>query len=260
MTTSNPFAALVAQQRAAAEAPAPTVAAVAAPPVGDNPFSGLHQPPPFADVPPNDILTVTDSEVVEEVASATDAIEADNTPAPVTEEEAPTVVAAETEDPKPKRRVGRPRKVKPEADSTPSSDSSDLTAAAVAVSLPADKAWVELTSRAAAYKTEQETASARLVALQSRAEENRKNIITVEHRLGELTAMLETLQEQQETIELGTEDAATELKDTEKRLTDANIALSKVSAYILSLTDNQPGLIGEVRVTVLDGTASIDQA
>lgn len=262
MSENNPFAALVARQSAQATAVAEPPAVAASPPPGDSPFDALKQPPPFAPAPAvhPSVLNPAEPPLVfppaaPESPASTEVLPEANADV---SSDTPDVVDSPAEEPKPKRRPGRPRKPKPEGEAE--DPASELPAAALAVSLPADKAWVELSKRVERDKSKQEDAGATLVRLQDHAADNRANILRVEHEISELTETLGRLKGQQESLESDTASAAAELKSVELRITEANIALTKVRNYILALTDNQSGLIGEVRVTVSGDNAVIEPA
>lgn len=160
----------------------------------------------------------------------------------------------------PKRKVGRPRKAKAVAPAEVSADVAGMSVAAVSVSLSPDKAWLELTRRAEESAAEEVAAKESVASIHGNLEEATANISTVESQIEELSAVLRSLTAQHADLTVRAADALTAADGASSQRAAVDAARDKVGTFILSLADHQPGLVGGVRITVLDGNTTIEPA
>lgn len=255
---TNPFAGIAAmmeEQKRNAQATSPSPAPVAAPVAdGTNPFSVLIQPPPFAPVPAAHPL-----DIAEAPSSIDDTVVTPEAPA------APEPVA-DTPEPEPapapkKRGPGRPRKPKPavtedtEVDETKDRESQLRD---IAVNLPPSEAFVTLSAEVSTLEEKRRKLVDSVGDTQARIMEFESSRVRTEHQIEELRAHLETIREQSEKLNADSAAASTELAEVDGELTVAADALARVRDFIATLSGGKPGIIGNVRITVLDGTTHID--
>ncbi len=238
---TNPFAGIAAllEERTAVTR-AETPPAVSAPPApGENPFA----PAPAA--PPWDTGAV---ELPEDLVPSTPPVP-EPEPAPSTSPE-----------PK-KRRPGRPRK-NPADSTTGDADNTAGTGLTdphtVAATLPPAEAFITLTHTVAELADSRDAVKEQVSDADTRIEEFTASAVRTRAQIEELTRHLETLATQTEKLSGDAETKRAELSAAEENLTAANAALDRVRDFILALSGGNPGIVGGVRITVLDGTTRID--
>lgn len=252
-TTDNPFAGLAAMRDTLASSAEP--AAVAAPVApGGNPFAHLVQPPPLAPTPAPALL---EQEPVIEPAAVAEPV-AEEEPVAIPE---PTVAPEPpvTEEPKPKRRPGRPRK-RPAEDSSGGDapkDRATYLRDIAATEAPAT-AFVKLTAEVSDLEQAREDLSSKVSNARTRLEESTATRTRVTAQIEELTRFLETLSEQDDALRAEVDARNEELSSVQDELTVASESLTRVRDFITALSGGNPGIIGGVRVTVLDGVTHID--
>lgn len=166
--------------------------------------------------------------------------------------------AAETEDPvtKPKRRPGRPKKVKPVIeDEIPS----DARPSELAITLSADKAWVALNKKKQVLEEGVEQTREQEYKARDAAHSFGVLIENTEEEIAKLQATLEELSKKRVSAQENADAFTTQLSEQTETLSEIDETLNGVTDYLLSMTKGSPGTFGAVRITVLDGTPRIDQ-
>lgn len=160
-----------------------------------------------------------------------------------------------------KRRPGRPRK-NPADNATGDADTTGVTGLTdphnVAATLPPAEAFVALTHTVAALSESRDAVKEQVSDADTRIEEFTASAIRTRAQIEELTNHLETLAAQTEKLSGDAETKRAELSAAEEDLTAANSALDRVRDFIIALSGGNPGIVGGVRVTVLDGITRID--
>lgn len=282
----NPFAQIKAKQDAAPDTVIDAPTTDVAP--STNPFDRLRDlastpPPADDDFDPDEAYAES---LVDEILPEATAVEAPAAP-PVEPSPAPEVVeeAPKKEAPAKRKRRAPQKSVAPKsaqpATAPTASPSDDITS--IALTKPADAAWVELTDiidSAEGVEDEKASAEKALEDAKARAEETAKELTDAKQQLvtaqGELLAAQRAIEIAQqrldsadtahtEAVDSGTEvferlnEISAKAEKVVERAGRALAARDAVSTLLTTLTGGQSGTFGTVRVTFLDGNPHIEQ-
>lgn len=165
-------------------------------------------------------------------------------------------VEAEDSVAKPKRRPGRPKKVKPVVEDELSSNASPSE---LAIALSPDKAWVALNKKKQVLEEGVEQTREQEYKARDAAHSFGVLIENTEEEITKLQATLEDLSRKRVSAQENADAFTAQLSEQTETLSEIDETLNGVTDYLLSMTKGNPGTFGAVRITVLDGTPRIDQ-